>query len=48
MIATCYNYKGFTIYTDGRVYKNHELLGQYKTEAAAKAAATRFKKKFYN
>lgn len=41
MIPTCFNYKGHTIYEDGRVYRNYELLGTYKTVAAAKAAATR-------
>ena len=40
-LATCYNYKGHTIYTDGRLYKAGELVGTYKTEAAAKAQATR-------
>lgn len=48
MIPTCFNYKGHTIYSDGRVYRNYVLLGTYKTEAAAKAAATRnFKRTFY-
>lgn len=40
-IPTCFNYKGHTIYSDGRVYRNYQLIGTYKTEAAAKAAATR-------
>lgn len=44
MIAYCLNYKGHTVYSDGRVYKAGELIGQYKTEAAAKAAATRNQK----
>ena len=39
-LATCYNYKAHTIYTDGRLYKAGELVGTYKTEAAAKAQAT--------
>ena len=41
ILATCYNYKGHTLYTDGRLYKAGELVGTYKTEAAAKAQATR-------
>lgn len=40
MIATCINYKGHTVYTDGRVYKAGELIAHCKTEAAAKRAAT--------
>lgn len=40
-LATCYTYKAHTIYTDGRLYKAGELVGTYKTEAAAKAQATR-------
>lgn len=41
MIATCYSYKGHTIYTDGRLYQYGCLIRQYATEARAKAAATR-------
>lgn len=43
MFAQCYNYKGHTIYTDGRVYRDYELIREtpYATDAAAKAAATR-------
>ena len=40
MIATCYTYKGHTVYTDGRVYKAGELVAHCKTEAAAKRTAT--------
>lgn len=40
-IAHCVNYRGHVVYTDGRLYQNHELIGQYATPAAAKAAATR-------
>ena len=40
-LSTCYNYKAHTIYTDGCLYKAGELVGTYKTEAAAKAQATR-------
>lgn len=47
MIPYCFNYKGHTIYEDGRVYRNYELIGTYKTVAAAKAAATRNAKKIY-
>lgn len=47
MIPTCYNYKGHTIYTDGRVYRDYQLIREkpYATDAAAKAAATRNWKK---
>lgn len=48
MIPTCFNYKGHTIYEDGRVYRNYELLGTYKTVAAAKAAATRNRKAIFS
>lgn len=43
MIPTCFNYKGHTIYEDGRVYRNCELIREtpYATIGAAKAAATR-------
>lgn len=44
-LAYCFNYKGHTVYDDGRVYRNHELIGAYATVAAAKAAATRNHKK---
>lgn len=40
-IPTCFIYNGHCIYEDGRVYRNYELVGHYKTVAAAKAAATR-------
>ena len=40
-LATCYNYAAHTIYTDGRLYKNGALVGEYATEATAKAQATR-------
>ena len=40
MIATCIHYKGHTVYSDGRLYRHGELIGQYRTEAAAKARAT--------
>lgn len=40
-LATCYNYKAHTVYTDGRLYQDHTLIGIYKTEAAAKGQATR-------
>lgn len=40
MIATCIHYKGHTVYSDGRLYRNYELIGHYRTEAAAKARAT--------
>ena len=40
MIATCINYKGHIVYSDGRLYRNYQLIGQYRTEAAAKARAT--------
>lgn len=41
MLATCYSYKGHTIYTDGRLYQYGCLVRRYATEARAKAAATR-------
>ena len=43
MIPYCFNYKGHTVYEDGRVYRNHELIREkpYATIGAAKAAATR-------
>jgi hypothetical protein len=47
MIPSCFNYKGHVIYTDGRVYENYVLLGQYKTIAAAKAQATRNHKRIF-
>ena len=40
MLATCIHYKGHTVYSDGRLYRNYQLIGQYRTEAAAKARAT--------
>lgn len=40
MLATCIHYKGHTVYSDGRLYRHGELIGQYRTEAAAKARAT--------
>lgn len=47
-IAQAISYKGCTVYDDGRVYRNGWLIGQYKTLAAAKAAATRvYKELFY-
>lgn len=48
MIPQCFNYKGHTVYWDGRVYRNYELIGTYKTVAAAKAAATRNHKLIFN
>ncbi len=39
-----YNYAGHTIvvhHTHASLYKNHQLIGNYKTEAAARAQATR-------
>lgn len=44
-IAHCVNYRGHVVYDDGRLYQNHELIGQYATPAAAKAAATRRQKR---
>ena len=41
MLATCYNYKGHTIYTDGRLYQYGVLVCRYAIEARVKAAATR-------
>ena len=48
LIPTCFNYKGHTIYSDGRVYKHYMLIREkpYATEAAAKAAATRNQRKW--
>ena len=40
-LATCISYSGHTVYSDGRLYRNYELIGEYATEAAAKAQATR-------
>lgn len=39
--AHCVNYRGHVVYDDGRLYQNHELIGQYASEAAAKGVATR-------
>ena len=39
-IAHCYNYKGHTIYSDGRVYQYGELLIHCKSETSAKRWAT--------
>lgn len=41
MLATCYSYKGHTVYSDGRLYQYGCLVRRYATEARAKAAATR-------
>ena len=40
-LATCTNYSGHVVYSDGRLYQCHELIGEYATEAAAKSQATR-------
>jgi len=40
-LATCTNHSGHTVYSDGRLYQNYELVAEYATEAAAKAQATR-------
>lgn len=41
MLATCYSYKGHTVYSDGRLYQYGCLIRRYATEASAKAAAAR-------
>lgn len=41
MLATATLYACHVVYSDGRLYQNHYLIGQYATEAAAKAQATR-------
>lgn len=45
MIAQCINYAGHVVYTDGRIYQHYELLKTCATFGAAKAWATRNRRK---